>query len=255
MRGRRRRFKGTWLPNIGTPATAPSIEDMSNRYVSLAIPADSRNSILGIIPIIRDTPIEQSGFVLDDIVGNEYAIRRIVGKCFVAIRGALDVSAGTIGAVHGTFQVTAGFFIARAEDASITVDAPIGGIQPRDYGPEALNTIREPWIWRRQWVLSDPVLKYGAPAAMGAFLAANATGVADALSWPPSNAGYGSIQDGPHFDAKTRRRVRQDERLFFAVQARGLPVNTVVTQASEARVWLDYRVFGALRKARQIGTF
>lgn len=77
--------------------------------------------------------------------------------------------------------------------------------------------------------------------------------------FPPTTAHYGSIMDGPHIDAKSVRRVGNDERLWFAVSAVNFPLVTqseiVVNQDVQIRGYLDFRVLGRLTRAHNRSNF
>jgi len=252
---RRRRFKGTWLPNLGSIDNDTA--ESAGRILGLTVPAGG-GPVAGIVPLLFDSPTEPALFPNDtnlgDFVGNEYVIRRIVGKCFVEFFDAYI--GGEPEGFTTAVEVTAGLFVARAGDDNdgSGQDLPIGGLASiiGNYRPDGLNTIREPWIWRRQWILGNPGLQLH-----GIHTADSVTPeTVSAWQWPSSNVKYGSVLDGPHVDAKTRRRIGNDERLWWVVEARNYPFGRVTTDsAAVVRAKLDYRVFGALRRARNSGNF
>lgn len=256
MRGRRRRrFKGTWLPTLGSELGGDVYS--AGLDFSITPPSSGRPAVV-IAPLTFDVPQEPADLSsldhgLSEFVGNEYALRRIVGKFHAAVNSAFvgpDPSE-----FPAAYLVTCGFFVARASDIQDNVDTPIGGTATfiRDYSPDQQNTIREPWIWRRSWVLADKAIavvneKAGTTAAGSPWALASA--------YPGSTGAYGSVADGPHIDAKTRRRVGNDDRLFVAVDAKIYPpADDVFATPQTVRVHLDYRLFGALRKARNRGAF
>lgn len=182
---------------------------------------------------------------LADIVGSEYFLKRIVGKFYAAINPP-DAEPWT---PYRDVLVGLGFFVARADHDNAN---PIGlptmslGQQSAEYSPLVVNTMREPWIWRRTWILS---LMSATTPAVGATIQPG---------YPRTTAGYGSVLDGPHIDAKTKRRIRQDDRLFAAVSNVSLPFRqTAGVGGNPASIafHLDYRLFGALRKAKNAGAF
>jgi len=253
---RRRRFRGTWLPNLGSFVS--DTDNSAGRRLSVDVAANG-NTTVGVIPLVLDHPQEPDLLPqdagLNDFVGNEYVIRRIVGKVFVQLN-TFGLDGNTL--YDRPVVVTAGLFIARASDDSDAGagDLPIGGLGAlvNNYRPDNVNTIREPWIWRRQWVLGDPGAQIFATESTDGLQPATLR----SWGWPSTNAHYGSIQDGPHLDAKTRRRVTSDDRLWFAVEARNFPEGTTaaaVDPVPSVLAKIDYRVFGALRKARNRGNF
>jgi len=254
MRRRRRRPAGTWFPVPGIEANDNVLSAGQN--ISLTVPGNG-TPVTSVIPLTFDEPTEGAdvglGTPLVSILGDEYFLRRIVGKVHAYIRSAASV-AGDFDNFQGAILLTCGFFVARAGDFQDDNAVPIGGHLTRDYSPDQPNTIREPWIWRRSWVLSDPNLKVIASTLSADALSVAAAG---ALAFPTSTDGYGSVLDGPHIDAKTKRRVTSDDRLWFASDAKAFPVGTSgsTTLTSALRIHLDYRIFGSLRKARNRGVF
>lgn len=258
---RKRRSKGTWFPNLGTSgAEGNDDDDDSGRWFAFEFLANDQTSHDIILDLTFDKPFEdeldgetQTGRSLSDIIGSEYILRRIVGKFFAAIDQSRAGGAAT------ACLLTCGFFVARSEDSSTETlgDAkPIGAntaVELREnYSPAAASTVREPWIWRRRWILSNPRFVNATTENIAAF----GTG-----AFPPTTAAYGSVADGPHIDAKTIRRVGQDSRLWFAASCRILNVDWVLPFAPDfafpirVNCHLDYRIFGMLRKARQTGNF
>jgi len=257
-RRKRRRNQGTWLPVLGT---IPGSGDRQAHFtLDIAVPSGPNASIFGIIPVTYDAPQENllnpSFETLGEILSTEYYLKRIVGKLHVAV---LDDAAG--GATFANlltdmpwgFLVTAGFFIARAQDHDTGIGdvLPIGGLNYNQYGPQMLEVIREPWIWRRSWLLGSPAKQ----AAQKGRLAAGVLPADPIMELPPSNGWYGSIQDGPHVDQKTRRRVKQDERLYFAIQARAMSAVQTLTWTPQIIAVGDFRYFASLRKAKNSGNF
>lgn len=257
MYRRKRRNQGTWLPVLGTEygTDLDPHEHISFFNFRLDVPANGpADSVIGIFPVTYDTPQEDDDITnkhtpLIEVVGNEYFLKRIVGKCFLNVAEEIDTDANAVHMPRG-YIVTAGMFIARAQDTKDVggQDVPLGGIIVNNYGPQMRSTIREPWIWRRSWNLGGTTQIVGLDAA----------GSLKQYGWfPPNNAEYGSIQDGPHIDQKTKRRVRQDERLWFVCQARSTTsfVSAGVNAIAEIEVWCDFRYFAASRKAKNQGNF
>lgn len=242
MAARKRRTKFTWLPILGSPAIGEDDPRRANiRDVSVVVTGGEEDLIL--IPLLLDQPQESgdiAGTSLVDIVGSEYFIKRIVGKFFCSYQQVIDDEVS----IPQSVLVTAGFFIARA-DTGLANALPVGTDDAlNNYSPAAALNIREPWIWRRAWMLGN-----------------NRTVAVTTIQnpqWPERNTDYGSVMDGPHIDARTARRVRKEERLWFAVSAgRAFSDAQEGTPTSPGNVnWLlDYRVLGALRKSVARGAF
>jgi len=256
----RRRRKVTWLPTIGS-VVGEGLSTASGRaFFSIGGLVDgSIDTVISVLTFDQPRDIDQTDIpttTMADTIGSEYFLNRIVGKCFAhrrftgTILGSDDTQPGIL--------FGAGFFIARANDESSGggPDTPIGSATAQErndnYSPLEADTIREPWIWRRTWVLGRAG-RFPAPATAGG----GATASSDAnAAYPASTALYGSVLDGPHIDAKTKRRVAQDERLFFAISAMNFPIgqesaaNSIVVDG-----YLDYRLVGNLRRAHNRGVF
>lgn len=239
MASRRRRRAVTWLPTLGTAGPVETNDNASGRAFSLDTPPDGTTEV-AITALTFDVPrdADSAALTIDtlaDIIGSEYMLRRIVGKCFA--NSLLD-SEGPAAILFG-----AGFFVARAADEQQAQEGnqPIGSQSPSErvenYNPLSDDCIREPWIWRRVWILGRDGAGEGAP------------------SFPSTTVGYGSVQDGPHIDAQTMRRVGNDERLWFAVAARNFPIAVASTSPGQIFGYLDYRLLGSLLKARNRGVF
>lgn len=253
---RRRRTRGTWFPNIGT-ANADE-DNVSGRQFQINFPAGSLQQTL-ITPLTFDQPKDDDSIgaadaSLADIIGSEYVLQRIVGKIFINRAAAFTIVNGSNVDDQPAVLVSAGFFVARANDAGSGggIDTPIGSAsftELRDnYGPLERDTVREPWIWRRSWMLglgTDGGLDINLPPISSANRA-----------YPRSTSQYGSVMDGPHIDSKVKRRVRQDQRLWFAVSGVPWPIPTNIDDAQLAlQGYLDYRIFGSLRKAKNTSAF
>lgn len=268
MRRRKRRFRGTWLPNVGTQsAVAGAWQSLGRTFTLSAYNGTDRSGVGAILPLVYDTPQEAFDYTedapLETFVANEYALRRVVGKMYISYWSGFNRDSANIDDYTPAVVVTAGLFVARAGDEqdSSGNQVPLGATTQanirRDYGVDSVNCGREPWIWRRKWILSCVGLNIFAQAQQGAGASVGFDKVVAAASYPISTAHYGSVLDGPHVDAKTRRRVGNDERLWLAVWAAGFPPGVPATPDIEGTVQFhfDYRVFGAMRRARNRGTF
>lgn len=247
---RKRRTKYHWLFNTGTtgPGAAPN-DFINGRDFGTVTPGTNGSTAMVIFDLLNDNPSDDETTRLLPMgvyTNNDYFIKRIVGKIFLSTL----TSASTAPALLVGF----GIFVARAGDEDAGAGAsfrPIGvsaaattfGTDPQavlNYSPLSLECIREPWIWRRTWILGNP---------------ANVGGDIASAAFPRTNTLYGSIQDGAHIDAKTARRVKDGERLFGVLAARNFPVNTTTDDQNLVRGYLDYRVLGAPRRSRNRSAF
>jgi len=271
LRRRRRRFKGTWLPNIGTVPTDPTnltSATAGRETVLVWDPAADTQPTVGVIPLTFDTPQEPDAFTSDIPMGyflnNEYKLVRLVGKLFATpLWNAISNDTNPILTNPPAILYTSGFFIARAQDELDTnggADVPIGFATSflTSYNPDIPDTIREPWLWRRQWILGNNRLLD--------HLRTNGftnSGAIDPIwahaALPPTTANYGSVADGPHIDAKTRRKVGNDDRLWWAQSIQPYPRfgagSFPYTGVIQLQAHLDYRLFGQTRKGRNRGNF
>lgn len=263
---RRRKFRGTWFPVIGTPndSETPTRWTTVNDFF-LELP-ELPDIVVAVRPLILDVPQEPDdntssiGGNLGAFTQNAYALRRIVGKCNVWHETTYtdNSDAGSTPA-QSSIIVAAGIFVARAADASDTgggLGSPIGGANTwqSDYNPLEANCIREPWLWRRTWTLQNAILQQRIAVA-------NLSGLyVPSTIGPPgveasSNLAGRSVLDGPHVDARTRRRVTSDDRLWLAVAAHNTPFEGSFDSPGRIHVNYEFRVFGAMRRDRNRGSF
>lgn len=234
---RRRKPQVAWLPVLGQG------QDSSFSYIasSMGIAASGvvSTSIHSLVP---DYPAESVQTVqaesLADYQESGYRLRRVVGKFFCSMDNSIGVEGVTIypeGAL-----IAAGLIVLKVDS---TNGAPLMAATPSHYSPLARDNVRDPWIWRRTWVLGNDFADGGqVHTGVGLF--------------PYTNADYGSAWDGPHIDQKTARRVSAEERLFLVVSnsalQNGLAPNTagVLRYAYEARYLTSpLRVMGNRRNA------
>lgn len=271
---KRRRTKFTWLPGDGTTVTAGAIQQdvvAFSLQVNLGTGTDSALSSGLVSNVIADfNPPEDTGQTsMADSLGSEYLLKRIVGKVFVeAFQEGIvgQATTFTLGEQNSAI-VSCGFFVAPYSYDTATrapnIGQPIGiegdpHITP--YNPNLVQVIREPWIWRRSWLLT-PGGSLGAWDYPGA--QHQSTIAADfalgAGTFPSNNTGFPGVLDGPHVDAKTARRIRKHERLWFAMQGTLMPEGSTVDpdkwSAFRIRSVVDVRCLGMTRKAHNRSSF
>lgn len=261
----RRRSRGTWFPNIGSQIGALP-DATAGRQFALLLPVNSTEIITGIFPLTMDVPQEGDNLTtatdtLSDIIGGEYVLQRIVGKCYIERQFVTNAATGRDN--NPAVLVAAGFFVARANDESVGggEDTPIGSAteaERRDnYSPLEVDTVREPWIWRRTWILGNAGSGQQLNVETGGVSFAIPATIPSVAAYPRSTALYGSVADGAHIDSRVKRRVSQDNRLFFAVSAKSFPITVETANAEILSIvgYLDFRIFGSLRKARNSSAF
>lgn len=243
MRRFRRRAKLFWMPNVGTELDGNTTFDdsPSGRFFSIInLNAGNPSSTIeteltfdqpaerGVTELGLVNPLLIDAMTMADWQGTAWRLRRCVGKMFA---GASLEDQQVTGPPAVLF--TAGLIV-----RTIEVDSGLSPLPVGDRDPKNLSNIRDPWIWRRQWVLSTTT-----PGL--------AAGVTDVLEqFPRTTANYGSVQDGPHVDAKTNRVIGPQERLFLTLNGTILPLPTVTTVGRcEIHGYFDYRLLGTTFKA------
>lgn len=233
---RRKRNNGRWLPpdpynTIVTDADLPVtnvtqciIKEVhlptatvigGSRTVSVPLVGDANEDI---IPGAVNASGEISHTLVDVAFG--YSLKRVVGKMFCSI-AQQNIDPDDVRQV----MVTVGLMVRRVNEAG---------------APTALNTFTDtydatcdPWIWRRNWLLTNQV----------AMLANRPTSY---LVGSGTNYAHGpALGDGPHVDAKTRRTVKAEERLFldFTVTTLDSGENGQIDGAA-VYLYFDLRFFG-----------
>jgi len=253
---RKRRTKYTWFPTIGTDLDIAGAPDdvVSGQQITTVV-LETGESQVDIFPVTIDEPKEGTDLLAADtlstVIGNEYILRRIVGKFFASMQPKRNVNGDP--STPQACLLGLGFFVARAADSAQNSQQPIGsatiGERRQNYSPLSTDCIREPWIWRRTWILTNPAF-----AALVTDPTAQQVQTVP-LGFPTSTSGYGSVADGPHIDAKTIRRIRQDERLWVSLATIMYPLGTTTDQASLVVSYLDFRLLGQLRRAKNSGAF
>lgn len=273
-RGRRRY---TWFPVVGSGASPGGTpNDNFNQRVFAQEVAPNGDSAVDISPVVPDVPMKGDDINVDapgqlvQAIGQEYVIERLVGKIIVDVQAPADD--GIVTVFPKSILVGCGFFVARAADAdsgggpNLPVGAASLAERQENFSPLSEDSIREPWMWRRIWVLNThrqppnntlTATPFGGPVRN----AVAGTGLAVTGGAPTTNIMCGSALDGPHFDVKSVRRVGNDERLWFVVASRTLdnilgaaPFPNAITP-SGVRGLLDIRVLGQLRKAHNRSNF
>jgi len=255
---RRRRRRVTWLPTNGTlleivqgtpdAAVNPFQLTFSHNFNTSYVKTD-------IVPLNPfDIPVEGDNFptsavpdqTLNDVIGNEYIVERIVGNCYAA---CISNDSGNTAQSLKAWMATVGIFVARADDINPLV--PVGTIGT-NYSPGVLPNTREPWMFRRTWLLNAKV-----PTILTNPVAFSDLNLAEAYNkLPVWTQEYQGLMAGPFFDIRSKRRIRTDERLWLVAQATGFPMlEDALTGIAQFQFIFDMRMLGALRKARNRSNF
>jgi len=277
VRRTRRRTKYTWFPmsfmDLGDGRQEALV---TGNAFNLSHGTGDTDILTVIAPLTIDAPMDPSSTGLANTgdlvrqIGQDYVIERIVGKCFVAA-GAVQTVEGPPFA-YSSVDVTCGIFVARVNDEQSGggINTPIGSATAieriSNYSPIHPDTIREPWMWRRTWQLGNAARTALFTGQNMAFAEGGQNHFGSTPWFPPTNAGYGSVLDGPHVDVKSVRRVRNDERLFFVISSHMTDVVTDLRNRGSGALFddtvgpdifcrIEFRLLGALRKARNSSTF
>lgn len=205
MAFRRRRGKPSvaWLPVLGQNDGSTDLWLRDALVVNPGLGA--ANISTNLHSLVPDYPAEaaQVGAIetMADYQGSGYRLRRIVGKFFCGIDP--DIGDGQATIYPEAALVAAGLIILRVDTAT---GAPLQAATPLQYSPLGRDNVRDPWIWRRSWLLGNS-------------FAYNGSGGSSYIEFPFTTADYGSAYDGPHIDQKTARRVALEERLILCISA------------------------------------
>jgi len=217
----RRRPSVVWLPIFGTDfSDGEGLQSSAGGLngTTANIPNDGK-FINDVNPVTFDytdsataEEDDQARSLQDLTAGNEWRLRRVVGKFHCAA-----VTEAVSGTELPTLDVAAGFIILKTDDSG---NPDHTGDWYNKEGPLAQDGAENPWIWRRRWILTpwNESVTYDASNTSGNILSAlaaiNAT-LRGNGRWPSTTAGYHSVADGPHIDQKTARRIGRQERLYF----------------------------------------
>lgn len=231
---RRRGPRVVWLPvdlnnRLGAPSPATAFIDSAHFQFTLSGNPSGVTPDTAVVPLVKDDTTTGAQLNTDstiaDIASSGYRLRRIVGKIvFIAGQGvALNGNDPTI------YQITAGIIVLKTDVTGVNA-AQAAGV----YSPEILNSVADPWIWRRSWILSDQL---------------GAQNVGSLSIAPRSNIeNYaGGNSDGSHIDQKTARTVGDEERLFLVATCRGLDGQPAGQNIGAIIAVCDLRMLGSIR--------
>jgi len=250
MRGYRgkRRNRGTWMPVIGHNVVEgdSNYSYVDQRVDVFPVPSDNAEGpALSIVPIIPDfTQAASEGATannLRDIVqGQAWRLNRIVGKVQLQ---TYQQSAGTTGRTWPNVFLTVAFFVAKVDDDAQNSPA----MSALDSDPTHKDNVMNPWIWRRTWLLGQPVGSRGD------------SGDSNFQKMEQkSTTQYNSVADGPHIDSKSKRFINREHRLFMSVAVRGYDVNWLSVDGDQeigVAGIVDLRIHGQLARQRNTSSF
>jgi len=241
---RRRRPKVAWFPTFGGAQDPEFVaQPFAGIEVELTTGSEENGDIIwDAFPLTFDetesaiaTQDDPTKVTLRDIVqGNEWRFRRLVGKAFISAATA------TVGSANTTLtDVALGFIVVKTYDDG----APVTDFNTTN--PLSQDSMEDPWIWRRRWILNPHgTIVPASPTT------ADITNIAGWAGYPSTTAGYGSVMDGPHIDAKSNRVIHRSERLYGVLALRNYnpQIGTLAAVAfNTTRLLLDYRIVGSLK--------
>lgn len=240
MRRRRRRQTVNWFPTL---SQEPDLPETCQNTLSTQWPtwlasdftigtADCPTENTQLADLTWDFPVEEEVLLnqvpsLADFQGSAWRLRRCVGNLFVA---AYDIAGNPGFATPQSVVVGAGLIVLKTDEAG----EPLAQTDA-SYSPLAQKNIRDPWIWRRTWVLQ--------PQAFS-----TVPNVGPQLAYPSSNIYYGTAVGGPYMDAKTNRRIGLEERLFLAIDGYWRIPPGIQGTGTLINWTFDYRLLGSLMK-------
>lgn len=247
MYKRRKRAKYIWLPSqwsfedtgVSTPTNA------IDNNLPVGVSGDPN---ITFSPVVLDSTLEDTDVpnfasgqptdvtITDIVQANEYFLKRIVGNLWIGVRqdDQSDMPAAL---------VEAGLFVGRADDTN--PETPMGAAASpfAGFDPAHPDTTREPWIWKKSWILSNQQTSSSSSYAWG--------GAVNYGIYDPGLRGGGNT-----IDQKTARRVRKDERLWLAVSTRCWPPKSTPYNAPlQVDYTREFRCLGQLRRATSRGAF
>jgi len=246
---RRKRAKYTWMPTLGGVSTSGDTSRGTAAFGQI-IDVDSDTAVRNgfVTSLVPDETFQPDAAQTEQVSlrdfteGQDWFLKRIVGKVWVGVAQSIPSVQDQVS--WRNCWVTAAFFVAKAKDTNPEVP----DLDFDEYDPQESQNVRQPWIWRRSWLLTD----FGVTP-----------NTHRQYSYPSSNTlntGSGQM-DGPHVDAKTARRIRREERLWFVAAAYGfsgavLDFGGVVSDSQlQIAVNVDYRILGQMRRSTNRSTF
>lgn len=225
---RRKRKRVLWLPNeVPQTEGQPRVNFVNGNINVLAVLGGINTVIHALTVDYPAEAIQAAGPqppTVADYTRSGYRLERIVGKFHCGMSQLLGD--GQVTFFPTSCLLALGFIVLRVDELT---GAPLRAATPDQYSPLVDNNERDPFLWRRTWLLANDV---GIPLA---------TAVDPLSNGPRANSDYGSTWDGPHIDTSSRRIIRDEERLFAVVSTAN---TSKVTGSGPCRVdyLLDYRM-------------
>lgn len=230
FRRRRRKRPVAWLPNTtDNPLTAI--------VGGIAVPQAQFGISTTIHALTVDYPAEAIQAAgpqppsIADYVQSGYRVERIVGSFFAGMRQLIGDGVQT--SYPESCLLAIGLIVLRVDELT---GAPLRALTPNEYSPLIDDNERDPFFFRRSWVLVDDL-------ALG-----TATNQLNGLATlPRANSPYGGGgMDACGVDTNTRRLVRTEERIFLVVSAANIGT-AGATAPGSIEYCFDYRTLAVPR--------
>lgn len=237
---RKRRY--TWFPGLGQPRVGVSETKFVNQNDFTLTPFDTNTEVNAVLPIAADEGEDEdanegASSFLNDSLGQDYFVERIVGTMFVACQ---QLPPGEAGNAISSMTAVAGIFVGPKAPGAPT--QALGANDPNTYSPMLSMNADQPWMFRRTWVVGNLAIPVSA-SLFGNF--------------PPTNAsGHGLTS--PDVDVRSVRRIHKNERLFLSLSILQTYPDQTLNEggnAPQVRFSWDFRILGALRRARNTSNY
>lgn len=229
---KRRRKRVIWLPNEANAGQPPTV---NFRTDVLSCPAAVGTLATTVYALTVDYPAEAVQAAgpqppsVADYVQSGFLIERIVGKFVVGVSQRIgDVPPAD--SYPSAIAVAMGLIVLRVDELT---GAPLRAATPNEYSPFADDNERDPFFFRRTWVLGND-LGFGVTT----------TDLQPLSNCPRTNI-YGSGPEGTFIDTQTKRLVQTEQRVFLVVSATN--IGSTTTQSVPLGFYFDYRILVAPR--------
>lgn len=234
-----RKRRGVWLPLLGSDWTAGEgaehYNDASITFESAPVGnrrADGVESeVFPVVPdftwTVHNDGTSRAASLHERTSGNCWKLDRIVGRCAITCwESDADIPAED---QWPYIQVGAGFFVARSEEGQDSVP----DLFSDEYDVLAADNIRNPWIWRKTWILTNPA---GSRIFRDDF--------------PIATTQCSSPYQSADVDVKSKRMIRPEHRLWFTYSVIGWNGTTeeIADVGAQPRALgnVDIRCFGTI---------
>lgn len=226
-RFRKRKSRVVWLPNEANSGQPPTVNYRTDTFTVPAAPNVPATTVYALTVDYPAEAIQSLGPQppsVADYVQSGFRIERIVGK-FVAGVGQLQGD-GMAANFPSSIAIGMGLIVLRVDELT---GAPLRAATPTQYSVFADDNERDPFFFRRTWVLANDI-GFGVT-----------TTALDPLSNAPRcNSDYGSGAEGTYVDTQTRRLVKTEERVFLVVDA--VNIGNQADSVGTGRFYFDYRI-------------